>query len=1273
MRSWIERRAPSLRATSHFAKPNRFLYAPGDMPAPEDQQQAEITFLRESGLFLDAFVLARNAALAASGLDPLEYFCRQGFRRGEWPNPYFDPSFYLAANQDVAQAGINPLTHYAAHGDREGRDPCPFFDVKWYRNRYGIALAQNTLAHYLARRFSGEVAPVPFFDPVYYFEQNPDVATNGGDPFEHFLAFGAPEMRNPCEAFDIKFYVARYGAVLEGQNPLLHFLRHREGGKFLPARPEHEKLIPGAVRSATRSSPHFEEVAPVPGAAPRRATLLAFYLPQFHRIPENDAWWGKGFTDWTNLLRAVPRFAGHLQPRVPRDLGFYDLAEPEVLRRQISLARGASVHGFVFYHYWFNGKRLLERPLENLLADAALDFPFCVMWANENFTRRWDGLEREILLAQEYLPQDDDALIEGFVRLFDDPRYILVAGRPLLMIYRANLIPDAARRIAAWRKLFAARGKHPLIVMAQSLGDHDPTPYGLDGAVEFPPHKISDELKKLNENLDLFDPEFSAAVYDYEDVAAASLATPAPQFPLIKSLTPGWDNEPRREGKGLVLHGATPQKYQAWLESLIAKAEQNPFHGEKIICVNAWNEWAEGAFLEPDLHFGGAFLNATGRAICGAASAGKPILILVGHDAQPHGAQLLLLDLARRYAQFWGFDVKILLLGAGRLVPDYEKIADVTLTNDKAAIANFIARMAEAGAGAGEAIVNTSAAARLVPQLKAAGMRVTLLVHEMPKLLAEYNLQIQAKLGAQAADDVVFASAAGRDAFCAALGLTLPRAKILPQGNYQMIGFNPPARAAGRARFNIAADEFLVLGIGFADLRKGFDLFLQIAAKTIAARENIHFLWAGEIQPALKTYLSTEIAAAQATGRFHLTGFSKHVETLVSAADVFALTSREDPYPTVALEALAAGAQVIAFEGSGGIPALLRETGCGAIAAAFDPDDFRAEMLRLLDHCELARERQHRAALAGQKFDQRRYAETLILTARPTQKTIAACVLSYNHAPFIRERLESVFAQTYPIAEILLLDDASTDETAERAALAARAAKRAITLHPNAANGGSVLAQWRRAAHTADAEFIWLAEGDDKAAPGFLAALVAVMAADPAIVMAFSDSRAIDAAGQMLSTGYGAEISPPLSAGTHDGAAFAATWLGAANQIFSASAILWRRAALLAALERLGPELPTWRLAGDWRIYLETLTQPGAKIAVIEAPLNRHRRHAASVTATTQPEVHIAEIARMQAIAAKRLKLSAAARAAQASYLDRIKSRLTAAPEPGLVASIAPV
>ncbi len=170
---------------------------------------------------------------------------------------------------------------------------------------------------------------------------------------------------------------------------------------------------------------------------------------------------------------------------------------PHTLRRQIEMAKGAGLGGFVFYTYWFNRQRLLEKPLEQLLGDASLDFPFCVMWANENWTRRWDGLEREVLIAQEYLESDDAALIACYARLFADARYIRVQGRPLWMIYRVTLIPDAAARIAKWRRMFRElHDENPLIVMVQSLGDYDPTPYGLDGAVEFPPHKLSQETRE---------------------------------------------------------------------------------------------------------------------------------------------------------------------------------------------------------------------------------------------------------------------------------------------------------------------------------------------------------------------------------------------------------------------------------------------------------------------------------------------------------------------------------------------------------------------------------------------------------------------------------------------------------------------------------------------------------------------------------------------------------------------------------------------------------
>lgn len=329
-----------------------------------DNLQTEIMVIRQSGLFLSPWYLSQHRDVEARGEDGISHFCQIGWRGGARPNPYFDPAWYLAQNPEIAAAGVNPLLHYIAFGDAEGRDPSPYFSVRWYRQTYGLGARDPSLKHYLERRFTGQVNPVPFFDAAYYLEHNPDVAAGGADPFEHFLIFGTAESRNPSADFDTAFYLNRYANLLGGQNPLLHYLANRESGLFMPARPAREGLIPAALKHATRPSPHFEELRPVAPHATRKVQLLAYYLPQFHQLPENDAWWGKGFTDWTNLGRALPRFAGHLQPRIPRDLGYYSLDNPETLRRQIALAKGAGLSGFVFYAYWFNRHRLLEKPLE---------------------------------------------------------------------------------------------------------------------------------------------------------------------------------------------------------------------------------------------------------------------------------------------------------------------------------------------------------------------------------------------------------------------------------------------------------------------------------------------------------------------------------------------------------------------------------------------------------------------------------------------------------------------------------------------------------------------------------------------------------------------------------------------------------------------------------------------------------------------------------------------------------------------------------------------
>jgi hypothetical protein len=544
--------------------------------------------------------------------------CAHGKRN---PNLYFDTAWYLHTYPDIVEGGLNPLYHYLTVGEPLGRSPSLLFDPTSYRTRYGLPDDVSLLGHYLAHRMLCEYSPIPEFDATYYASNYPDIAAAGIDPFEHYLLWGFKEGRNPSARFNTRFYIQRYLNNDPSENPLVHYLRHRGtvGGYEILA--DGAETVHREIRKYTSPGELFEDFSPTRGRA-RRAKVLAYYLPQFHSFPENDAWWGKGFTEWTNITRGIPRFKGHYQPRVPRDLGFYMLDSNEPMRRQVEMAKAAGVFGFVFYYYWFNGKRLLDAPLERFLADNTIDMPFCLMWANENWTRRWDGSEAEILISQDYRSDDNERLVEDFERHFRDPRYIRVQQRPVLMIYRPSLIPDPRNTIDRWRSLWRSKFEEdPLLVMAQSFDHLDPRPYGLDGAIEFPPHKLTRNLADINAEIEYLDPDFSGRVYRYDDLVQVSLGESTPSFPLIKTVVPNWDNDARRQGRGVTVTGSTPAQYEAWLSAVIDRAVDAPFFDEPFVCVNGWNEWCEGAYLEPDLHFGSAYLNATARAVAGRLGA----------------------------------------------------------------------------------------------------------------------------------------------------------------------------------------------------------------------------------------------------------------------------------------------------------------------------------------------------------------------------------------------------------------------------------------------------------------------------------------------------------------------------------------------------------------------------------------------------------------------------------------------------------------------------
>lgn len=342
--------------------------------------------------------------------------------------------------------------------------------------------------------------------------------------------------------------------------------------------------------------------------------LIAFYLPQFHPIPENDKWWGRGFTEWTNVTKAAPQYWGHHQPQLPIDVGFYDLRNIEVMKRQAELARQYGIYGFCFHHYWFGGKRLLETPVNNLLAASEIKLPFCLCWANENWTRRWDGLNQEVLIAQNHCPEDDLAFIEDVAQYFKDSRYIRINGKPLFIVYRPMLFPQPQETVARWRDYCRRQGIGELFIIGvKAFGFHNPQMADLDATVEFPPNNLY--ASAIASEFLMMNPNFAGKIYDYTYAVKRKQYFKRDRALTFKTVMPGWDNTARRPNNPTIFHGSEPRIYQEWLEDVIGFTKRHLPQDNQFVFINAWNEWAEGAHLEPDRKYGYGNLQATANAV----------------------------------------------------------------------------------------------------------------------------------------------------------------------------------------------------------------------------------------------------------------------------------------------------------------------------------------------------------------------------------------------------------------------------------------------------------------------------------------------------------------------------------------------------------------------------------------------------------------------------------------------------------------------------------
>jgi hypothetical protein len=375
------------------------------------------------------------------------------------------------------------------------------------------------------------------------------------------------------------------------------------------------------------------------------ARLIALYLPQFHPIPENDGWWGKGFTEWTNVAKAKPLFKGHYQPRLPADLGFYDLRVPEVREAQAELARNAGIEGFCYYHYWFGGKRLLDRPFNEVVASGKPDFPFCLCWANQTWTGVWHGAPGRILIEQTYPgPEDWRKHFFALRNAFLDQRYLRVDGRPIFVIFRPAELPGVTKFIQEWQDLAVRAGLPGLHFVAHLFHDESTWDYrsrGFDSCVvvstrkvfgmsvrEMFPRATGDARGELSEWLwrrrrSLLGQFSNVRLYRHALPYLLEGCSEQPGF--YPCVTPNWDNTPRSGVRGIVLHEATPELFRTHLRNALALVQHRPMN-QRLVFIKSWNEWAEGNYLEPDQKFGRDYLKvvheevSTSQLVCCAGS-----------------------------------------------------------------------------------------------------------------------------------------------------------------------------------------------------------------------------------------------------------------------------------------------------------------------------------------------------------------------------------------------------------------------------------------------------------------------------------------------------------------------------------------------------------------------------------------------------------------------------------------------------------------------------
>ncbi|KAB2644789.1 MAG: glycosyltransferase [Verrucomicrobia bacterium] len=1070
-----------------------------------------------------------------------------------------------------------------------------------------------------------EIAWISLFDKKWYLEQNPDVALNKENPILHYIYFGAQEGRDPHPNFNTKWYLENNPDVAQSTlNPLYHYIKFgkKEG-----------RIIQDSFLKETEEKIHFSKKRDKNTGVSFQDDIraIAIYLPQFHRIKENDQWWGEGFTEWTNVKRGRPFYPGHYQPHIPHpDLGYYDLDDPSILEKQVELARQHGIHGFCYYYYWFNGKKLLEKPLNRLLETGKPDFPFCFCWANENWTRTWDGGDSEVLIEQVHSYENDEKFIYDIIPALKDPRYIRINNKPLLIIYRPGLLPNMTATAEHWRKVCKSEGIGEIyLACMRSLEIIDPLKNGLDAAIQFPPANVPAEniflkpISRIKKN-------FSGYIYNMEEMISF-YSQEKESYRLIRAVCPSWDNTARRMERATSWIKSTPNNYYKWLVDAIAKTRKNFKESERLLFINAWNEWGEGCHLEPDKKNGYVFLNATKRALqyynqnekdsknlysysTETANTDSNILV-VSHDAALAGAQILTLNLLKEWTRTKITKFKVILIKSGELRNNFELLGDTLVLEDyrdakeqEAVLTSFLS----------EDIIgvysSTVVNGLFLKRLRFLKVPIITHAHELQKAIERWAPGEIIKETLKNSDLILGGAPQVIENLQKEHMLSLEKSGYLPDFIECLTIEQIPTEEEKKElkqQLGISPDNIVVFGCGTTDWRKGPDLFLKTAIEACKKNKLLKFIWIGG-DPSSYMQIVKQVSLEE---NILFLGSQLQSRRYYYIGDIFFLSSREDPCPLVALEAADASLPIICFSETGNIPSFVRED--AGITVPFENTTAATEAILFLAKDkeirvslgDVAKKRVHalhssiNAAKEIFNLFKKRFPILLPSINTNNEPLVTVIVPNYNHENYLKERFQSIINQNYRNIEIIILDDASEDNSKEIIDQLLVREPRAKAFF-NEKNSGSTFKQWQKGIELASGKYIWIAESDDIADSSFIKELVLRLESDSSLAFATSNLIMIDKSGSSLGTPdeWLREFHSDRwkSDYINNGVEEIRHFLSKKNTILNASGVIMRNFDGLAQL--IDDQM---RFCADWLLWVRLLEH--GNIAYITNPLNYWR------------------------------------------------------------------